>query len=253
MAVQASLVPSGYNTLEDASGASVPGGLVWTYQAGTSAPLATYTDATLTVPNANPIVCDGAGRWTAWVTTGTVLKLVFEGPATPPAHGPILKTVDGLQTAAPPTLQLLKSDSGTYSLLPAAQVSGVVIPAGLLTLTDTLLVYYTMQVTGGSPAANGVYLATAGAPLCNLSPVPYQPNIIVLGQAVIKIEVPNSINWMSIAQGMTHTNLRADNCTLASGTAGNWTGGFTLGLQSGGLPAGGGLVWQWQVYKLASQ
>lgn len=97
------LLPSGYETLEDNAGASVPGGLVWTYQAGTTTPLPTYTDTTLTVVNTNPIVCDAAGRWAAWVPIGTSYKLVFETPAIPPAHGSVIRTVDGLQVFSLPT------------------------------------------------------------------------------------------------------------------------------------------------------
>jgi hypothetical protein len=96
MATPGVLLPAGYETLEDNSGASVPGGLVWTYQAGTTTPVPTYTDRSLTVVNTNPIVCDGAGRWSAWGPANVVYKFVFEGPATPPAHGPIIKTVDGI-------------------------------------------------------------------------------------------------------------------------------------------------------------
>ena len=91
-----SLLPSGYETLEDANGASVPGGLIWTYQAGTTTPQTTYSDSNLTVPNSNPIIADGAGRWFAYAPTGAAFKLVFETPAIPPAHGATIRTVDNL-------------------------------------------------------------------------------------------------------------------------------------------------------------
>jgi hypothetical protein len=113
------LLPSGYETLEDANGATVPGGLIWTYQAGTVTPQATYTDATLTVANSNPIIADGAGRWTAYAAAGVGYKLVFETPAIPPAHGATIKTVDNLsgpvfsgQLAFPP-VQVPSSDPNT--------------------------------------------------------------------------------------------------------------------------------------------
>lgn len=93
------VLPSGYATLEDANGSSVPGGLIWTYQGGTSTPLVTYSDPALTIPNTNPIVADGAGRWVAWVNPGTIYKLVYETPPTPPAtHGAIIRTVDNLSS-----------------------------------------------------------------------------------------------------------------------------------------------------------
>ena len=44
------------------SGAPLAGGLLYTYQAGTTTPAATYTTAAGTVANSNPIVLDAAGR-----------------------------------------------------------------------------------------------------------------------------------------------------------------------------------------------
>jgi hypothetical protein len=90
------LLPSGYETLVDAAGATIPGGLIWTYQAGTTVAQATYTDSSLTVVNQNPIIADGAGRWVAYSPPGTVYKLVYETPAIPPAHGTVLRTVDNV-------------------------------------------------------------------------------------------------------------------------------------------------------------
>lgn len=111
------LLPSGYETLEDNAGASVPGGLVWSYLAGTSTPAPTYTDSTLTIVNPNPIVCDAAGRWTAWVPIGTSYKLVFETPAIPPTHGATIKTVDGLQILTLPSWTLNPYNGANFTSL----------------------------------------------------------------------------------------------------------------------------------------
>lgn len=46
----------------DNNGVPLAGGLIYTYQAGTTTPLATYTTATGNVANSNPIVLDSAGR-----------------------------------------------------------------------------------------------------------------------------------------------------------------------------------------------
>ena len=45
----------------------MPGGLLYTYTAGTSTPAATYSDSTLLTPNANPIVLDAAGRCVIYI------------------------------------------------------------------------------------------------------------------------------------------------------------------------------------------
>lgn len=46
----------------DANGDPISGAKLYTYQAGTSTPLATYTDSARTVPNANPIIMGSDGR-----------------------------------------------------------------------------------------------------------------------------------------------------------------------------------------------
>jgi len=46
----------------DNSGNVLTGGLIYTYAAGTTTPLVTYTSATGVTPNSNPIVLDAAGR-----------------------------------------------------------------------------------------------------------------------------------------------------------------------------------------------
>jgi hypothetical protein len=46
----------------DENGEPLVGGQIFTYEAGTSTPQATYTDCDLTTPHANPIVLDAYGR-----------------------------------------------------------------------------------------------------------------------------------------------------------------------------------------------
>jgi hypothetical protein len=87
----------------DANGDPVPGGLLFTTIAGTSTPIATYTDVALTVPHANPIVLNSAGRPAAggselgvYLTPGTSYKFVLQT-----ADGATVWTQD--QVAAVPT------------------------------------------------------------------------------------------------------------------------------------------------------
>lgn len=64
----------------DANGLPVPGGKIWTYEAGTSTPLATYTDQAATTPHPNPIILDGSGEATIYITSGVQYKAVFTDP-----------------------------------------------------------------------------------------------------------------------------------------------------------------------------
>lgn len=62
----------------DASGVPLAGGLLYTYAAGTTTPLATYTDSTGGTANTNPVVLDSSGQANVWLTQGTAYKLVLE-------------------------------------------------------------------------------------------------------------------------------------------------------------------------------
>lgn len=64
----------------DNNGVMLSGGLLYTYAAGTTTPLASYTDNTGATPNANPIVLDAAGRVSGgtWLVSGSLYKLVLK-------------------------------------------------------------------------------------------------------------------------------------------------------------------------------
>lgn len=65
------VMPSPKFTGWNDAGAVIAGGLLYTYLAGTTTPEPTYSDSALTVPNANPIVLDAAGRATVFLAEKT--------------------------------------------------------------------------------------------------------------------------------------------------------------------------------------
>ena len=67
MSVPVALLPVPRMQFFDASGTPLAGGLVYTYNAGTSTPAPTYTDSTGTVLNANPVVLDAGGEAQIWL------------------------------------------------------------------------------------------------------------------------------------------------------------------------------------------
>lgn len=64
--------------LLDNSGKVLAGGKIYTYSAGSTTAAATYTTATQSVSNANPIILDSSGRLAQeiWLTSGTSYKFV---------------------------------------------------------------------------------------------------------------------------------------------------------------------------------
>lgn len=71
----AQLTPAPVLRVYDNSGNLAIGGSIFTYIAGTSTPLATYTDASGTTPNANPTILNSRGECSLWLATGQSYKI----------------------------------------------------------------------------------------------------------------------------------------------------------------------------------
>jgi microcystin-dependent protein len=65
----------------DEYGRPLAGGLLYTYEAGTSTPLETYADADLSTENSNPVVLDAGGRASVFIPGGTPYKFVLKTSA----------------------------------------------------------------------------------------------------------------------------------------------------------------------------
>jgi hypothetical protein len=79
MAVNLSPVGGVAGQFFDNNGDPLIGGKLFTYAAGTTTPQATFTSATGTTPNSNPIILNGGGRVPAeiWLTDGLQYKFVL--------------------------------------------------------------------------------------------------------------------------------------------------------------------------------
>lgn len=96
---------------------ALAGGLVETYAAGTTTPLATYIDLDGLVPNENPVVLDSAGRADIRLTDGVAYKFIVKD-----ADGNIIKTQDDIsvgESAASATSQY--QVAATFCGTPTAQ------------------------------------------------------------------------------------------------------------------------------------
>jgi len=144
----------------DNNGVPLSGGLIYTYQAGSSTLLTTYTTNNGTVANANPIVLDASGRCgEIWMQSGYSYKFVIQT-----SGGSTLQTLDNLYPIlqnAPTTSPALPSGaillwSGSIGSIP----SGYVICDGTNStpdLRDRFVVAagnnYSVGQTGGSADA----------------------------------------------------------------------------------------------------
>lgn len=62
----------------DAAGQPLVGGKVYTYAAGSTTPLATFTDSTGTTNNTNPIILDARGEAGIWYNPSVLYKIVLK-------------------------------------------------------------------------------------------------------------------------------------------------------------------------------
>jgi hypothetical protein len=131
----------------DNNGVPLAGGLINTYQAGSSTALATYTDNGGTIANANPIVLDSAGRvpYEIWLLSGYSYKFVIQS-----ASGTTLVTLDNL-----------------YGILQNAPASAPAIPSGCIVIwsgsTGSIPVGWVIcDGTNGTPDLRNSFILGAG-------------------------------------------------------------------------------------------
>lgn len=93
------------------TGLPLAGGLLYTYQAGSSTPIATYTDSTGTSNNTNPIVLgtDGRPPQEIWLLSGYSYKFVLQNS--------VYETIQTLDNIYP---------------IPSSTASGTSVPAGAI-------------------------------------------------------------------------------------------------------------------------
>lgn len=109
----------------DDNGLPLAGGNVYTYQAGTTTPQATYTDQSGGTPNTNPIVLDSSGRCSMWLDPSLSYKFVFKDSAGNP-----IKTVDnvvGLLTASAVTTASIQDGAVTSSKIASGAVNSAAL------------------------------------------------------------------------------------------------------------------------------
>lgn len=86
----ATVLPQPVARFFNAAGAPLAGGKVYTYAAGTTTPLASYTDSTALVQNTNPVILDSTGSAPIWISGA--YKVVLQD-----SNGVVQWTQDNIQ------------------------------------------------------------------------------------------------------------------------------------------------------------
>ena len=146
MSVNLSSIGNGVSFL-GTTGLPLSGGKIYTYQAGSSTPLATYTTVDGTIANANPIILGTDGRTPSeiWLTYGYNYKFILQDSV-----GSTIATYDNLYG-------ILGTIPAASSTLPTGMIllwSGAVgsIPSG----------YYLCDGNNGTPDLRNRFLIGAG-------------------------------------------------------------------------------------------
>jgi hypothetical protein len=95
----------------DNLGFPLVGGKLFTYQAGTNTPQATYTDSTGTTPNPNPVILNFRGEAFVWLNPLLSYKYVLQD-----AFGNLIWTEDNIQGAIGVASNITPSITNTFTL-----------------------------------------------------------------------------------------------------------------------------------------
>ena len=220
------------------SGVPLAGGLLYTYAAGTTTPLATYTTAAGSTANSNPIVLNSAGRLDneVWLTSTLTYKFVLKD-----SGGVTIATYDDIPGIG--SVSGLTSGTSLLSGNGSGGFSNVVIGSNLSFVGGTL-----SATTGGSGAGTVTSVAltapaaftVTGSPVTTTgtlaltysgTPVPISSggtgtstltaNSVVLGNGTSAVQL--------VAPGTAGNVLVSDGTTWASGPNAGTTTALAIG------------------------
>ena len=226
--MSAYLTPSPLMQFFDSTGAPLSGGTLSTYLAGTSTPLATYTDSTGLIANSVVITLNTRGEAAVWLSALSAYKFVLKDAA-----GVLIWTadnIDGITTQANFAAfiaQLANSSSSTEgsSLVGYLPASGA--PAGGLTVQAKLREIVSVLDFGADPtgvadstaaltlaaayvAANAVryrLVFPAGIYKYSVSPNWAIPNAVIEAAGEVRLRYTGTLNAVTIDAGAAANDL----------------------------------------------
>lgn len=149
------LAPVGRQQFFSASGAPLANGCLFTYLSGSSTPAPTYIDQSGLFQASNPIILDGGGFASIWVTSQSYRFVLVSAGGTNCASGLPQWTIDGVN--APPFLSGNNTFTGNNTFSGTTVFSGSVTMSAGGTMTGTFAGAPTFS---GSPTFTGVPIFT---------------------------------------------------------------------------------------------
>jgi len=218
------LSPSPKQQYFDAAGVPLVGGKLYTYAAGTSTPIATYTDASGTVSNTNPVILDSRGEANVWLAPATAYKFVLKDSA-----DATVWTVDNIDLGINFSNVIITGGS-----INGATIGNITPAAGTFTdLTATGTVSFTgttqMQIPAG-PTASRSSTPTNGMIRYNSTTNAYEGNTSVAGATISSLTHLGTTATLttSTAHGLT----TGDYVTVSGVTPSNYNSSYAVTVTS---------------------
>ncbi len=152
------------------NGQSVPGGKLYTYQAGTTNPKNTYTDAAATFPNTNPVILDSTGAATVRLEPGAYHFVLTDGTGSTTLWDQDYYTAPYLTAADVGALLYPRTAAETTANVTLASLAYPVDPVG------DLRRYGLVPNSAGAAAANTTALKALWNPTGGVPGNFYSPN-----------------------------------------------------------------------------
>lgn len=137
----------------ESNGEPLVGGKLYTYAAGTTSPLATYTDATGNTANANPVILNSRGEASVWLGPSRYKWVLYD------ADDVLIWSVDGIGTSfAAQSSPIIATGGQTVVTVPEyglggyllVTVNGIVQEFGTdYVETNTTTITFTSGLTAG--------------------------------------------------------------------------------------------------------
>ena len=131
-----------------AAGQPLVGGKVYTYAAGTTTPLASYTDASGASANANPIILDGRGECSIWFAPSSSYKIKLTD-----SNDVEIYVVDNIVSSGYVSGGTIVSSSVVDSSITGGTISGATVTTS--TIDNTII--------GGSSPSSATFTTFAGS------------------------------------------------------------------------------------------
>lgn len=218
----ATILPYAFIQEFDNNGSPLAGGLIYTYDAGTTTPKATYTDSGGGTANANPVVLDVNGRADIWLGEGSY-KLVLKDSA-----GTTIKTVDNIIG------QAANAFGGTYRTITTNTSVNASYANNVLECTSAV----TLSLLDVSTAGEGFLFTVKNTSGGNVT---IDPDASEQIDGVSALTIPDDRSALIVCTGTAWSSLFLISGTMADQNANNVniTGGSITGITDLAIADGG--------------